>query len=213
MKLLLISDVEEPYLWDYYQPGRLSSYDIILSAGDLKPAYLRFLVTMANRPLFYIHGNHDVRYDTDEPEGCDCLDAKLTVCKGLRILGFGGSALYSGTPYQYTEKQMARMIRKTRRAVRRAGGVDIILTHAPPRGFGDGDDPAHRGFVCFTRLIEEYHPKYFIHGHQHLNYSTFSQRIQHYGDTTIINACGRYELEIDVDSEACKTPHKRFLFR
>ena len=196
MKLLLIADQEEPYLWDYYQPGRLSGYDMILSAGDLKPAYLRFLVTMANRPLLYVHGNHDVRYETDVPEGCDCIDGAFTVCKGLRILGLGGSALYSGGPHQYSEKQMERRIRKTRRAIRRAGGVDIILTHAPARGRGDGDDPAHRGFACFNDLIEQYKPKYFIHGHQHLNYSTFAQRVIQLEDTTIINASGRYELEL-----------------
>ena len=196
MKLLLIADQEEPYLWDYYQPGRLSGYDMILSAGDLKPAYLRFLVTMANRPLLYVHGNHDVGYETDVPEGCDCIDGAFTVCKGLRILGLGGSALYSGGPHQYSEKQMERRIRKTRRAIRRAGGVDIILTHAPARGRGDGDDPAHRGFACFNDLIEQYKPKYFIHGHQHLNYSTFAQRVIQCENTTIINACGRYELEL-----------------
>ena len=196
MKLLVISDQEEPYLWDYYRPGRLAAYDMILSAGDLKPSYLRFLVTMANRPLLYVHGNHDGCYETDVPEGCDCVDGCFTVCNGLRILAFGGCMWYNGKPHQYTEKQMARRIRKTRRAVRRAGGVDIILTHAPPRGFGDGDDPAHRGFECFTHLIEEYHPKYFIHGHQHLNYSSFSKRIHQCGETTIVNACGRYELEV-----------------
>ena len=108
MKLLLISDQEEPYLWDYYQPGRLAGYDMILSAGDLKPSYLRFLVTMANRPLLYVHGNHDVCYATDVPEGCDCVDGTLTVCKGLRILAFGGCVLYNGKPHQYTERQMER---------------------------------------------------------------------------------------------------------
>ena len=198
MKLLLISDQEEPYLYDYYRPGVLKPYDMILSAGDLKPNYLIFLVTMANRPLLYVHGNHDTSYDVTPPEGCECVEDKLTVCKGLRILAFGGCMLYNGMGYQYTEKQMEKRIRKTRRAVKKAGGVDIILTHAPPRGFGDGDDPAHRGFEAFVKLMDEYKPKYFIHGHQHLNYKTFSQRIQHYGETTIINACGRYELDIDL---------------
>lgn len=197
MKLLLVADEEDPYLWDYYRPGRLSGYDMILSAGDLKPNYLIFLVTLANRPLLYVHGNHDVCYDSEPPEGCDCIDGKLTVCKGLRILGLGGSALYNGRPYQYTEKQMEKIIRKTRRSVKKAGGVDIILAHAPPRGYGDGDDPAHRGFECFLTLMDEYQPRYFIHGHQHLNYSTFSQRILQYHNTTIINAGKRYELTLD----------------
>lgn len=91
---------------------------------------------------------------------------------------------------------MERRIRRTRRAVKKAGGVDVILTHAPPQGFGDGDDPAHRGFACFNRLIEDYRPRYFIHGHQHLNYKTFSERLIRRGDTVLINACGRYDLEL-----------------
>ena len=56
MKLLLLGDKESPYLWDYYQPGRLSEYDIILSAGDLDAEYLSFIVTMARAPLLYVHG-------------------------------------------------------------------------------------------------------------------------------------------------------------
>ena len=196
MKILLISDEEDPYFWDYYRPGMLKEYDLILAAGDLKANYLEFLVTMANRPLIYVHGNHDVRYESQPPEGCDCADDKLIVCKGLRILGLGGCMMYNGQGYQYTEKQMARRIRQCRRAIRRAGGVDIILAHAPPRGLGDGEDLCHRGLECFRELIEEYRPRYFIHGHQHLNYKTASQRVRQHGDTTLINACGRYVLEL-----------------
>ena len=46
MKILIVSDEECPALWDYYVPGRLSGYDLILSCGDLKAEYLMFLVTM-----------------------------------------------------------------------------------------------------------------------------------------------------------------------
>ena len=31
MKILAISDEECPALWDYYTPGRLDDYDLILS--------------------------------------------------------------------------------------------------------------------------------------------------------------------------------------
>ncbi|MBQ2202325.1 MAG: metallophosphoesterase, partial [Clostridia bacterium] len=134
MKILLISDVEEPALWDYYRPGRLAEYDMILSAGDLKAEYLSFLVTMANVPVLYVHGNHNTSYDRFPPEGCDCVEDKLVTYKGLRILGLGGSAVYSGGNHQYTERQMARRIRRLNRAVRKAGGVDIVLTHCPPKG-------------------------------------------------------------------------------
>lgn len=59
MKLLLISDLESPYLWDHYKPGRLDGIDMILSCGDLSSKYLSFLVTMGRMPLLYVHGNHD----------------------------------------------------------------------------------------------------------------------------------------------------------
>ena len=67
MKALLISDTECSALWDYYSPGRLDGVDLILSCGDLSAKYLTFLVTMANVPLLYVHGNHDHRYE-QEPD-------------------------------------------------------------------------------------------------------------------------------------------------
>ena len=45
MKILTVSDEESPALWDYYVPGRLADYDLILSCGDLKPEYLSLLNT------------------------------------------------------------------------------------------------------------------------------------------------------------------------
>ena len=128
MKLLLISDRESEYLWDYYQPGRLDGIDLILSCGDLSSKYLSFLVTMGGMPLLYVHGNHDKTYDQHPPEGCDCVEDRLVRVKGLRILGLGGSIAYSGGPHQYTEEQMARRIRRLRFQLWRAGGVDIVMT-------------------------------------------------------------------------------------
>ena len=51
MKILTISDEECMALWDYYMPGRLDGYDLIISCGDLKAKYLSFLVTMAKCPV------------------------------------------------------------------------------------------------------------------------------------------------------------------
>ena len=90
MKLLLLGDRESSYLCDYYQPGMLSDYDLILSAGDLDAEYLSFIVTMARAPLLYVHGNHDGSYKKSPPEGCDCIEDQLFVYNGLRILGLGG---------------------------------------------------------------------------------------------------------------------------
>lgn len=195
MKILLVSDEEDRFLWDYYTPGRLKGIDLILSAGDLDAEYLSFLVTMANRPLLYVHGNHDGGYAQRPPEGCQCIDGKLVTVGGLRILGLGGSALYNGGPHQYTEKQMRRRIHRLRLKLALAGGVDIVLTHAPVRGFGDEDNMTHRGFEAFLPLLDQYQPRYLVHGHIHQRYGANRPRCHQYGETTIVNATGRYILE------------------
>ncbi len=196
MRLLLVSDKESPYYWDYYQPGRLDGVDLILSCGDLKSQYLSFLVTMGRAPVLYVHGNHDKNYDRHPPEGCDCIEDKLVTVKGLRILGLGGSMRYSEGPNQYTEREMGRRIRRLWFQLRRAGGVDIVLTHAPAKGCGDDEDYAHRGFECLRELMDKYRPRYLIHGHVHMNYARERPRILQRGETTIINAYERFVLEV-----------------
>ena len=197
MKILVVADEESTYLWGHYRPGRLAGIDLILSAGDLKPEYLSFLVTMANRPLLYIHGNHDGIYEKLPPEGCECIEDKIVTINGIRILGLGGARMYNGGPHQFTERQMERRIKKLRWKLQRAGGVDIVLTHSPPAGYGDAEDLAHRGFEAFLPLLDKYQPQYLIHGHVHKNYSahTFVREVQ-YQETTVLNAAGRYVLEI-----------------
>ena len=200
MKILAVSDEECAALWDHYVPGRLSEYDLIISCGDLKADYLSFLVTMGRCPVLYVHGNHDTSYDNYPPEGCDCIDDQIVVYNGIRILGLGGCLRYHPGDYQYTDKQMARRIAKLHWRIRRLGGIDVVVTHAPPCGIGDAPDPAHNGFESFVELMDLYQPKYLIHGHVHLRYNpqtgTKPDREQHYGDTTVINVSERYTLEL-----------------
>ena len=196
MKILLLSDRESPFLWDYYQPGKLKDFDLMLSCGDLKSSYLSFLVTMGRSPLAYIHGNHDTHYKKSPPEGCDCIEDKIYTYKGLRILGLGGCPLYNGGDHQYTERQMRWRIRKLAWKLKRAGGVDIVISHAAPAGYGDADDPAHRGFECFVDFIDRWQPTVWVHGHVHLEYGHSIPRELSRGNTRIINAYERFTLEI-----------------
>lgn len=196
MRLLLLSDKEDSLLWDHYRPGCLDGIDLILSCGDVKANYLSFLVTMGHAPVFYVHGNHDQRYLTEPPEGCDCIEDRLVSYRGLRILGLGGCAVYSRESFQYTERQMQRRIDRRRLDLWRAGGFDILLTHAPAAGYGDQSDYAHRGFECFNPLIEKYKPRYHVHGHVHMNYGHDVPRTLQHGETTVINAWNKYILEL-----------------
>ena len=196
MKILTISDEESPALWEFCTRDKLKEYDLIISCGDLKADYLSFLVTMARCPLLYVHGNHDTGYSRRPPEGCDCIEDKLVVYNGLRILGLGGCRRYHPGAHQYTEKEMRQRIRKLRFLLWRSKGVDIIVTHAPAKGLGDDEDIAHQGFEALLEFLDKYRPKYMLHGHVHLSYGQNKPRILTYGDTTVINTSGRYVLEL-----------------
>ena len=201
MRILALADEELMMFWDYYVPGRLREYDLILSSGDLKAAYLSFVGTMARSPLMYVHGNHDTGYAVTEPEGCDCIDGDIVEYRGLRILGLGGCVWYRPGAHQYTQKEMRRRIRKRRWKIAKYGGVDIVVTHAPPFGVGDSDDQAHRGFESFLELMDTYRPKYLLHGHVHMSYGMHLQRQREYHGTQVINVCEKYV--IDIPKEDC----------
>lgn len=212
MKILAVSDEECRAFWDYYVPGRLAEYDLILSCGDLKARYLSFLVTMAGVPVLYVHGNHDTHYEQEPPEGCDCIDDHIVVYNGVRILGLGGCRKYHPGQFQYTEKDMRRRIKTLRWKLKRLGGVDIVVTHAAPEGLGDAEDPAHWGFAALRELLDQYHPQYLIHGHVHANYGTSVPRELEYGDTKIINAYERYVLDIP-DKEVPEKQRNQVIYK
>lgn len=206
MKILAISDEVCPALYDFYVPGRLDGYDLIISCGDLKPQYLSFLVTLTRVPLLYVHGNHDGIYETRPPEGCDCIEDDLVIYKGLRILGLGGTPRYSPGPHQYSEAQMRWRIFKLKWKILKHRGVDIVVSHAPLAGVGDGDDFAHRGYYEFLRFVDKYHPKYWLHGHVHMRYGIDNTRVREYNGTKVINVCERYVLDIpDIEIPTDKT--------
>jgi predicted phosphodiesterase len=196
VKILAVSDEESSALWDFYTPGKLKDYDLIISCGDLRASYLSFLVTMGSCPVFYVHGNHDADYKYNPPEGCDCIDDRLVVYNGVRILGLGGCKRYHPGRYQYTDERMRRRINRLRFALWRAGGVDIVVTHAPPWGIGDQDDPAHQGFQSLVELLDRYQPQYLLHGHVHRSYNAKLEQIHTHGPSQVINVCPRYVLDV-----------------
>ncbi|MBQ9968686.1 MAG: metallophosphoesterase [Oscillospiraceae bacterium] len=196
MKILILADTECRYFWDHYKPGYLKDYDLIVSCGDLKPEYLSFLVTMGRAPVVYVHGNHDGYYAQRPPEGCLCIEDTVFRYGDLRLLGLGGSYRYSRGAHQYTEKQMRARIRKLRFRLWLHKGVDIIVTHAPVRDYGDDQDLPHRGFEAFWKLLEKYEPKYLFHGHVHMNYGHDRVRIHRYGETELINGYERYVVDL-----------------
>ncbi|MBE6006435.1 MAG: metallophosphoesterase [Sarcina sp.] len=196
MKILVLADVESKVLWDFYKPEMLEDVDLIISCGDLDPGYLEFLVTLGHCPLIYVHGNHDGGYEKRPPEGCLCIEDRVYKYRGIRILGLGGSMRYKQGPFMYTERAMRFRTRKAALRALAAGGVDLLVTHAPARGWGDMEDLPHRGFACFNSFLRLIRPAYMVHGHVHKSYGHFQRVRRHDCGTRIINACGYYYLDI-----------------
>ena len=189
MRILAISDEESPYYWDFYEKGKFDDIDLIISCGDLSPKYLEFLATFSNVPVLYVHGNHDGKYENDPPGGCICIEDTIYVHEGVRILGLGGCMQYrKGAPHQFTEKQMTKRVRKLRFKLFFKKGFDILVTHAPAYELNDEEYLPHRGFKVFRTLLDKYQPKYFLHGHIHLNYNCRNKRYDQYQRTQVINA-------------------------
>ena len=204
MKILALADQESKSLWDYYDPERVKGVELIISCGDLDAAYLEFLVTMTNCPVLYVMGNHDTEYLRNPPGGCTDIDGNIVRAGGLRIAGLGGCMKYHESPLQFTEKEMEKRVRSLHRKAVMAGGIDVLVTHAPVQGTGDMEDLPHRGFACFHDLLNRWKPAYMLHGHVHQTYgSGFRRTFRHESGTMIVNACERCLIDVTPASSGC----------
>jgi len=195
MKILVVSDIESNYIWDFFDKSNFKDVECVISCGDLKPNYLSFLVTMLAVPVFYVHGNHDKQYLITPPEGCDCIEDKVINFRGIRIAGLGGSIEYKGGPFQYTEEKMQKRVKKLIRSSKNS--IDIFVSHSPTYEIGDNPmSQCHIGFRCFYSIYDHLKPKYHLYGHNHFTYSSHAKRILTYEGIKVINGYNYYILEV-----------------
>jgi Icc-related predicted phosphoesterase len=202
VKILCVSDENAPQLENSANlRRRYSDVDLIISCGDMPTAYLDFIVTVLGRPLFYVRGNHDERYDENPPGGID-LHENFVTFNGLTLIGLEGCLRYNNGSIQYTQGQMHRKVvalapRLRWRRWLTGHGVDVLVTHAPPRGIHDiEDDYPHRGFDALIQFMNWYRPRYLVHGHVH----TWDRRKAtdtQYKETRILNIMPYTVLEIE----------------
>jgi predicted phosphodiesterase len=223
VRILAVGDVVDPLLHDQLDADRWAApgIDLIVSCGDLPPDYLARLASRLDRPLLYVLGNHDGRYRYTPPEGCRSIDGRLVRWGGLRILGLGGAPPHNGGTEQHSERAMEMRLLLLKPILWRLGGIDLVVTHAPPRfsrhGLGAPSpaspgqpggraatsagvpptwtDPGHRGFAAFARLLHAYQPRVLLHGHTHLGYGADDRECVS-GTTRIVNVYGHHVLEL-----------------
>ena len=200
VRILAISDEVDDRL---YNPGvvdRFGSADLVLGCGDLPDYYLDYLASMLNAPLYGVRGNHDAPPNADHRRACGMVELHARVVEegGLLIGGLDGSLRYNRGPYQYTEGQMrqqvARMVpRLLANRLRHGRFLDILVTHAPPRGIHDQPDRCHQGFAVFRWFLRTFRPRYHLHGHIHV-YDNRTPTSTRYHDTLVLNAYRYREL-------------------
>ncbi|WP_439032462.1 metallophosphoesterase family protein [Gordonia terrae] len=189
--------------------------DLILGAGDLPFEYLEILSSLCDAPCVFVPGNHDrdlrgyhrgrtgwtrAGLPTTDPGPCGAVnaDGRTVTVAGLRISGLGGSRRYNGGTNQYTDtQQRLRSLRlRCTAALSSSRNADILLTHSPARGVGDGDDLPHRGFDCFHPLVRSLRPTLLVHGHVH-PFGTTPSDLPIGRSTTSMNVVGYCQFDID----------------
>lgn len=196
MRILLLADEESKVYWDFFNKADFDGIDLIVSCGDLKASYLSFLATMTGLPVLYVRGNHDDSYAQQGPDGCICIEDSVYNYNGIRFMGLGGCNRYKPGKNQFSEKEMKKRYKKMKGQLFRNKGIDVLVTHAPAAGIHDDCDECHKGFEVFNEIIEKYKPKYFVHGHVHMNYGRKFPREDMVGETRVVNAYQRYVIEI-----------------
>lgn len=210
-RILAVSDKVEPRIYGPSITKVAGDVDWIAACGDLPYYYLEYIVSMLNRPLYYVHGNHDrPEYRSNkriikEPQGGTNLHQHVCRVDGLIIAGLEGSHRYNANKsYQYTQGEMwshVLSLAPTLLINRLLYGryLDLLITHSPPFGIHDGKDRPHIGFRAFLALMRWFKPRYLIHGHQHV-YSNLTITRTRYQQTEVINIYPFKILDLDFSS-------------
>ncbi|HEY8597601.1 MAG TPA: metallophosphoesterase [Thermomicrobiales bacterium] len=214
VNILAISDHVDNLVYSQNIRDRFKDVDLVISCGDLPPNYLEYIVSSLNVPVMGVRGNHDHGRAFDAVPrgslgpGTIDLHGQVIESNGLLIAGLEGSLDYNRGPHQYSERgmrlQIARLLPQLLLNKLRYGRyLDILVTHAPPRGIHDQPDRCHQGFATLRDFMERFQPRYLLHGHIHL-YDRQTITRTEFGNTTVLNAYGYRELRVPVLAEAAE---------
>jgi Icc-related predicted phosphoesterase len=204
MKFLCVAEQIDSYVYSKLIKERFAGVDAVLCAGDVPLEYIDYLALSLEKPVFCVQGDHHFYAEARQLPKADAVDFRcirpVIAGKTVLIAGAPGSLRHSGHPAQYTDGQMALRLLALVPALivnklRHGRFLDIFLTHAPPAGVNDFDEPAFKGFPCYKRFIQKYKPSFHVHGHIHL-YNEKDPRSAKCGATTVVNVCGHYVIEL-----------------
>ncbi len=203
MRIVAISDTHG------YLPN-IPPCDIFIHAGDICPIYDHshnfqkiwihdnfwpWLCKSGASHVVFIGGNHDFALADDPSIGNSLcspmywprthyLNDSEAIIDGIKIYGTPWTPTFGPWAFMESESKLAERWSSINRA-------DIIISHGPPRGFGDIVSPRtkedfpiveHVGSEAMREVIERVQPKLFICGHIHSGFGKYAL-----GGTTIYN--------------------------
>ena len=178
MRALVLADIDDLH----WRHGALSA-DVILALGDVADSLiLEAAEACTVSSVCAVKGNHD--RPTAFPSGITDLHLNPVERGGLMFSGFCGCWTYKPRGhFMFSQDDVERLLVGFPR-------VDIFLAHNGPVLHAKDDD-VHAGFQAFDRYIVACQPRWFLHGHQHL------QRTTVVGKTTVRGVFGYETIELD----------------
>lgn len=197
MKILAVSDQVIDRLYSTTVKQAYPDVEMVIGCGDLPYHYIEFLLSILNVPALYVPGNHDPVYkptvDGFYVGGGINLDGEVLYKKQLLFAGLGGSVYYPpGSANQYSQTNMFlrvyRLLPKIFFAQRKYNRpLDVLITHSPPAGIHDDDDPTHRGLRALNLLLHWVRPRFMLHGHTMFYRQNLQSHITRYYSTDVMN--------------------------
>lgn len=152
--------------------------DILIHAGDLLQRGdldelergFEWLERLPHQHKILVAGNHDVCFEkTPEraramiPEGIIYLQDEETTLLGLRIYGSPWQPAYNEWGFNLPRgEQLAEKWALI------PSGIDILVTHGPPKGYGDREFvPGRGGCEDLLAALDRVRPRLHLYGHIH----------------------------------------------
>lgn len=94
MKILCVSDYVDPLIYNQNVREIFPDIDAIICAGDLPMDYIDFIVSVFNKPTYFIFGNHNLKdfgfyHKVNSPQGeMQFMARKQHGSSGAKYLGF-----------------------------------------------------------------------------------------------------------------------------
>jgi len=211
VKILSISDVELNVLYSPQIVDRFKNVDLIIGCGDLPYYYLEYIVSMLNKPLYFVRGNHapvaeyGSEWERQFPLGGHNIHQRtIRTPGGMLLAGVEGSLRYNTGPYQYTQREMWLNVFRLLpglfwNRMKYGRYLDIFVTHAPPQGIHDADDLPHQGIKAFRWFDQVFQPSYHLHGHVHL-YRQDAVKLTFLSKTRILNTFGYQVTDLPLET-------------